>query len=431
MITKEQVLQNIENNQHVGDASPWISAGYFMTGNGMLDSIVVNATAKETSFAFETALKTGIYKNHSIMGGNFLYNTFYNSTFANLLTKRKIIRSNSFSKRMPFGLSFNFLSNNGIKAPKKLVDDGIVKTLAERMEHYGSLHNATPTSEIVRTGFGIGKDYSKVFNNLRDIIGSNLNDAIKTSKAYNGWSGKNLSKLIYNNLFNTSTSKFGDDQISYLIEHSNIEDMYNFFNNKSGRDVAEKIVNAVYDFKTTGKAFDKSLVDDYIRNLIDNDKIYKLQSIADDLGIKINTSSLKGVKEATEKIGAFFTNKTSAEALLSAAPIKAMVGVASPLNLIAMGITASSVVASIGQSNAINNFISSHLYSTKESEDLTSTESIDTIYSASRIEEANLRSLSLAYSDVNTARRYMNDLDSISVDVDSYGSENFDTNTRE
>ena len=429
MITKEQILQNIENNQHVGDASPWISAGYFMTGNGLLDSIVVNSAAKETSFAFEAALKTGIYKNYSIMGGNFLYNSLYNSTVANLLSKSKVIKSNSFSKKITSRLRFNFLSNNGIKVPERLTRDNVVKTLEERMAYYGGLHNATPTSELVRTGFGIGKDYSGVFNNLRKIIGDNLNDAVKTAKNYNGWSSKNLSKLIYSNLFDVNGSKFGDDEASYFIKHADLTDMYNFFDNRSGKNVAEKIVNAVNDFRTTGKALDKNLIDDYLRSLIKDEKISSLQSIADDLGIKVNLQTLKGVKEATEKIGTFFTTKNVSERILSSTAMKSMVGVANPLNLVALGITAGSIVASFGQSNAINNFISSHLYNTKESEILMSSESIDSINSSSRIQETNLKNLSLAYSDVNTARRYMNDLDPISLDLDSYHLDNYDIKT--
>ena len=372
MITKEQVLQNIENNQHVGDASPWVSAGYFMTGSGLLDSFVTNAVAKETSFAFENAIKTGIYNNHSILGGNFLYNTLYKSKVARG-PLGFINTPNSRTWKIPFvdKFKFNFMSKFNIRDTDKF---------GQKMAEYGTAHNLTPGTEMVRTGFGIGKNYDDFFKLLREQL---FTDTTKLKFATNGlkannWNSKNLSNAI---------NKAIKNKISILKKNN-----------------------------------DPNLLDSFYTSL---------RKGFQNIGVELPEGKLtqKVIKEASDKAADLFTTKTFSEKIFSSKFMRMASGVGVTINIPALMVTGASITASIGQSNAINNFISSHLYNTKESEGLMSMESIDSINSSYRIQETNLKNLSLAYSDINTARRYMNDLDPISLDLDSYHLDNYDTKT--
>ena len=74
------------------------------------------------------------------------------------------------------------------------------------------------------------------------------------------------------------------------------------------------------------------------------------------------------------------------------------------------------IAASIGQENAINNFVNAHQYNTSDYDNYSSDESLMSSYSSSQIQNFNYSVMSKAYSEINVASRYLNDLDPISIE---------------
>lgn len=367
MIDKNAMLENIERNRHEDDHTGYISIGYALFGSGLADSAVANAVAKETSFAFEYALKNGVYANHSIFGGNFLYNSLYNS-FVSKKLFNSLNTAKSFSHSLPFGLSFNFMSNH-------MVDDGT--ELATRIKQFDP--KISPTSEVLRTGIGIGKNRKETLNFLKEIIPDGKIDE-SLMKNWNKYDLKSfLEKQIYTKYFSGPKVK-QVAELSELVADGTIDNT-----------VVKKFIKLFkrYDIKTSGEI------------------------------------TRHAVSELSEKIAGEFAEKTLAQKVLSTKFVKTAVGFRSGVNPVTATITTASIIASFGQDNAINNFINKSLYNTSLNDGLISDEAKMAAYSSHSISDFNLRNLSLALGEINTANNYMNDYDPMLPSTDSYHSENF------
>lgn len=374
---KETMMTNLQEHQYTGDGSFGLSAMYFAFGNPITDSMVVNAYAKTNKAAFQMALNTGVYGNHTVMGGNFLYNTLNNNRFTGKLFKNaktgswqpfaKIKGLNKMDTLRNFSL--NFISSGDI-------DKAAGKGIAEIAEKTG----LSKTSEIIRTGWGFGKDYSEFFKTLREM----------------GYDGKRFDA--------------GVPRYSSTVKEGN-----------------KVIRNVSYDALEWSA---KNLSDDMTETILraSDEKVIKLADEFIKLGGKLSNYTVgsktitKEVREELiEKAGKFFATRTTFQKIISSPLVRIATGaaialpasVSLPLMIATTGI---GMAASMGQENAINNFINSHLYNTNQYDQYSSAEATSSIYSAAQIRNVNLQALANSYQNINVANRYLNDMDPISSD---------------
>ena len=414
---KETMMTNLQGHQYRGDGSVGLSAMYFAFGNPITDSMVVNAYAKTNKAAFQMALNTGVYGNHTVMGGNFLYNTLNNNRFTGKLFKNaktgswqpfaKVKGLNKIESLRNFSL--NFISSSDInKAAGKGVTEISEKT------------GLSKTSEIVRTGFGFGKDYSGFFKALKDA-GYNA-DAFDSRTVE---TVQKVEKKIKNTAKRAKAkrrTKIGKKaKISNSTNNVNIK-------NKGYKTVVEKNVKKETIDGITWSA--QNLSDDILK-VIKEGADDKVLAIADEfvkLGGKL-TNYTPGMKTVTKElkeelvggIGKMFATRTTFQKIISSPLVRIATGaaialpasVSIPLMVATTGI---GIAASIGQGNAINNFINSHLYNTNQYDQYSSAEATSSIYSAAQIRNVNLQALANSYQNINVANRYLNDMDPISSD---------------
>lgn len=382
---KETMMTNLQEHQYRGGGSVGLSSMYFAFGNPITDSMVVNAYAKTNKAAFQMALNTGVYGNHTVMGGNFLYNTLNNNRFTGKLFKNaktgswqpfaKVKGLNKIESLRNFSL--NFISSSDI-------DKATGKGVAEIAEKTG----LSKTSEIVRTGFGFGKDYSGFFGALKDL-------------------GYNAENFDYRIVSKVSKKIIGNENV--------------------GKREVE------YVYKKAHKAIEwnaKNLSDDLAKVILEgsDDKVIKLADEFVRIGGKLSnytvgskTISKEVREELIEKAGKFFASRTTFQKIISNPLVRVATGaaialpasVSIPLMVATTGI---GMAASIGQENAINNFINSHLYNTNQYDQYSSAEATSSIYSAAQIRNINLQALANSYQNINVANRYLNDIDPISSD---------------
>lgn len=416
-MTREEMMTNLQEHQYNGDGSVGLSAMYFAFGNPITDSMVVNSYAKTNKAAFQMALNTGIYRNHTVMGGNFLYNTLNNNRFTGKLFKglesgsvkpfAKIKGLNKIEVLKNFSL--NFISSSDID---KNVNRGVTN-IAEKT-------GLNKTSEIVRTGWGFGKDYSGFFKALKDA-GYNA-DAFDSRTVE---TVQKVEKKIKNTAKRAKTkrrTKIGKkSKISNSTNNVNIK-------NKGYKTVVEKNVKKETIDGITWSA--QNLSDDILK-VIKEGTDDKVLAIADEfvkLGGKL-TNYTPGMKTVTKElkeelvggIGKMFATRTTFQKIISSPLVRIATGaaialpasVSLPLMVATTGI---GMAASIGQENAINNFINSHLYNTNQYDQYSSAEATSSIYSASQIRNVNLQALANSYQNINVANRYLNDMDPISSD---------------
>ena len=382
---KEAMMNNLQEHQYTGDGSFGLSAMYFAFGNPITDSMVVNAYAKTNKAAFQMALNTGVYGNHTVMGGNFLYNTLNNNRFTG-----KLFKNAKTGSRQPFtkikglnkidtlrNFSLNFISSGDI-------DKAAGKGVAEIAEKTG----LSKTSEIVRTGFGFGKDYSGFFKTLKDL----------------GYNAENFDNRIVSKVSKKiiGNENVGKREVEYVYKkaHKAIE-----WNAKNLSDDLSKIILEGADDKVA------ALADEFIR----------IGGKLSNYTVGSKTISKEVREELIEKAGKFFASRTTFQKIISSPLVRIATGaaialpasVSLPLMVATTGI---GMAASIGQENAINNFINSHLYNTNQYDQYSSAEATSSIYSASQIRNVNLQALANSYQNINVANRYLNDMDPISSD---------------
>lgn len=413
---REESLQNIQNNQYVSGGTGAMNLMYFAFGNPITDSMVVNAYAKTNSAAFEMGLKTGIYNNHTVAGGNFLYNTLNNNRFTGKLFKNAKTGSFKPFKNFKFlnengalrNLSFNFLSSADI-------ENTAVTKIAEKT-------GLNKTSEIVRTGWGFGRDYKGFFGALKDAGYTGNNFSIGTDEAR-----KNISNFIRSmddDVFNRFASALDKIQLKNL----------NRIRSGQKKTVNDAIIRALDAFSKTDDSIldftSKTLSKDVLSSIVNatDEQVIKLADEFLKIGGNLNsytrgaTIATKELREElAEAIGKKIAGRTTFQKIISSPLVRIATGaavalpasVAIPLAVVTTGI---GITASVGQENAVNNFINSHLYNETQYERYSSEESMSSLYSASNIRDVNLQALANAYRDVNVANRYLNDMDSISSD---------------
>ena len=382
---KETMMTNLQGHQYRGDGSVGLSAMYFAFGNPITDSMVVNAYAKTNKAAFQMALNTGVYGNHTVMGGNFLYNTLNNNRFTGKLFKNaktgswqpfaKVKGLNKIESLRNFSL--NFISSSDIN---KAAGKGVTE-IAEKT-------GLSKTSEIVRTGFGFGKDYSGFFKALKD--------AGYSAESFDDRIISKVSKKIVGN------ENVGKREVEYVYKkaHKAIE-----WNAKNLSDDLSKIILEGADDKVT------ALADEFIR----------IGGKLSNYTVGSKTISKEVREELIEKAGKFFASRTTFQKIISSPLVRIATGaaialpasVSLPLMVATTGI---GIAASIGQENAINNFINSHLYNKNQYDQYSSAEATSSIYSAAQIRNVNLQALANSYQNINVANRYLNDIDPISSD---------------
>ena len=384
-MTREEMMTNLQEHQYNGDGSVGLSAMYFAFGNPITDSMVVNAYAKTNKAAFQMALDTGIYRNHTVMGGNFLYNTLNNNRFTGKLFKglesgsvkpfAKIKGLNKIEALKNFSL--NFISSSDID---KNVNRGVTN-IAEKT-------GLNKTSEIVRTGWGFGKDYSGFFKTLKGM----------------GYTAE----------------KFDDRTVSSITKKI-----------VGNENVGKREVEYVYKKFFKGKTWNATNLSDDLTKIIMNstdDNVLKLAEEFIKIGGKLQhyAPSLDKAsdilrKELIEQSGKFFASRTTFEKIISSPLVRIATGAAISLPAsismpLMVATTGVGMAASIGQENAINNFINSHLYNTNQYDQYSSSEATSSIYSAANIRNVNLQALANSYQNINVANRYLNDIDPISSD---------------
>lgn len=410
-MTKEEMLTNLENNQYVSGGSFGLNAAYFLLGNPLTDSAVVNAFAKTNSAAFELSLRSGgnvAYNNYTVAGGNFLYNSL--SKFKPF----KNLKTGTISIGKKFNL--NFISSKELETSA----GAGVKQVSEST-------GLNLKSDIVRTGWGVGRNYNEFFSNLSKT-GFNIEDL---SQYYNKYG---MSKPT-NSYVAKSIKEMSDSDFLKLSKYISKEDMNKFNNirNTSKKYVDNSIKKSFKKFMFNEKSvgvteWNASNLSSKILEHFNNISTEQTKKIIDSFistGGKIKdysgTVTKEIMEEAAESIGKKFAERTTFEKIISSKFMRIATGAAISLpNSIALpltiGTTALGMAATAGQDNAVNNFINSNLYNTNDYDNYLSDEAISSIVSASNIRDMNLQALYNAYSNVNVAERYLNDMDSISFD---------------
>lgn len=417
-MTREEMMTNLQEHQYNGDGSVGLSAMYFAFGNPITDSMVVNAYAKTNKAAFQMALDTGIYRNHTVMGGNFLYNTLNNNRFTGKLFKglesgsvkpfAKIKGLNKIEALKNFSL--NFISSSDID---KNVNRGVTN-IAEKT-------GLNKTSEIVRTGWGFGKDYSGFFKTLKGI----------------GYTAENFDNRIYKREIISRNYQGTVNKRNHAVKKNAKKNQRKIKFVEKADDVVENVglnVKKTTSVKSTavnGIEWSAQNLSDDILKIVKNgtdDNVLKLADEFVKIGGKLSNYST-GMKVATKElreelvggIGKIFATRTTFEKIISnplvriatGAAISLPASISMPLMVATTGV---GMAASIGQENAINNFINSHLYNTNQYDQYSSSEATSSIYSAANIRNVNLQALANSYQNINVANRYLNDIDPISSD---------------
>ncbi|MGL5718448.1 MAG: hypothetical protein ACRCX2_35920, partial [Paraclostridium sp.] len=76
MTIEEQMLEREEqqaNNQYQGVDTIGRSAFTTLIANPLIDSAVINSSSKGNINTFLGAMDSGIYRNNTILGGNFIF----------------------------------------------------------------------------------------------------------------------------------------------------------------------------------------------------------------------------------------------------------------------------------------------------------------------------------------------------------------------
>lgn len=428
-MTKEEMLANLEVNRNSYENDGGLGLSYFFISNPVTDSLVVNAYAKTSKTAFEFALNTGVgYGNHTAFGGNFLYNMLYNNKFTG--EKLGIRKLNSgvirpfekipmLNKIQPLrNFSLNFVSSNELEGAGKIVSE------------YAEQTGLNKTSEIVRTGFGFGKNYNEFFSALKET-GFNLNGFYSQGNQYVGQAINRRTVSSYIKNMNQQEYK---NFIKY-VDESMIKKVDKVKNSKKAL-VNNSIVQSFQKFVSENKELaglewnQASLKGEVIKhiNSLDDEGIKKIANSFLKFGGKLEhyddaakIVSKEVKEELAEAIGARFARRGIFEKIISNPLVRVVTGAAVALPAsatiaIAAVTTGIGIVAQSGQANAINNFLNSNLYNTSQYDNYSSDEANMAMYSASNIRDANLQALYNSYSKINVANRYLNDMDPISSD---------------
>lgn len=408
-MTREESLQNIQNNQYVSGGTGGMNLMYLAFGNPITDSMVVNAYAKTNSAAFEIGLKTGIYNNNTVLGGNFLYNALQGNGFTGRLFKNAKTGSIQPFKKLSFlgensrlrNFSLNFLASSDIEGT----------TVAKVAEETG----LDKTSEIVRTGWGFGRDHSGFFNQLKKMgyepskFGKKNVLATKPVKVFSDGMGEGIVGDIYEDVIIQEVigKEFVDTGMGLVGEVDITRDKLavKAWNALNLSDDLSKVILSGTDDEVI------KLADEFIKM---GGKLTNYSSSA-----KIATKELR--EEMIEQAGKYFASRTIFQKIISNPVVRIATGaaialpapIAIPLTVLTTGI---GITASVGQENAVNNFINSHLYNETQYDRYSSEEAMSSLYSATNIRDVNIQALANAYRDVNVANRYLNDMDSISSD---------------
>lgn len=423
-MTKEEMLLNLEQNQYQSGGTTTMNAAYFLFGNPLTDSAVVNAFAKTNSAAFEFALKTGsAYGNNTIMGGNFLYNSLYNFNFFG--KKLNLIRNiNSASFNIGKGFNFNFISSGEFE-----------KDAGKFMTDVADITGLDKGSDIIRSGWGIGRNYNDFIKSL-NRTSYDLGDLSQTYNQYKNFKGnpKSVAKAI---------KRFSDADYQDFLKYVGTDDLKTVGQLRIGaRPKVKKNIIDAFD-KYVSEAKNIGIADWNSTNLsnslrqhltkISAESPNEIKKIADAFlktGKKLNSYqggkvTKEVIEEIAEKAGTMFASRSTFEKIISSPFMRLATGAAISLPAsvaipFTVATTAIGTTASVGQEQAINNFINASLYNINDYDSYVSDESISSIYSASQIRDYNLQILTEAYSKVNTAERYLNDMDDISLDNNKF-----------
>lgn len=411
MMTKEEMQSNLDNNQYSSGVGFFSGANltYFLAANPISDSMVINAYAKTNSYAFKYALEGGgSYANHTIFLGNSIPNSkIFQKIFKDTKNSRiQLGKKWSFNFSDPKNLDKSFNAKTG-------------KIMDEAVDTIGFSNK----NDFVRTGWGIGRNYDDFFNTLKT---NNFDLSLFKYKygekvAYVERNVKKIVKNMSNAEFEEFTTFLGKKDIAKLEALRN------------GKNVGinQRVKNAFLNFSKrewNSTKLTKEFNNFFYETLKKSDGEKVVTKLADDFlkaGGKLKNYSgayYKGLeKELAEAVGKKFASRTFFEKILSNSIVRIATGaaIALPASVslgIAVTTTAVGMAASTGQENAINNFVNAHQYNLNSYDSLTSEESIVSAHSSYQIENYNKQSLYSAYSQINVASRYLNDLDPISVD---------------
>lgn len=441
MATKEEMQINLNNNQYVSGGTLPMNAAYLFIANPITDSMVVNAYAKTNSVSFRYALQQGgYYANHTIAGGNFLSNLLYENTKF-LKAKdgtERFIRAATGNKSFSLGKKWNlnFISPATVDVAR---DAELKQTTGKLIDSYSKRTGLNKSSEIIRTGLGFGRNYNDFFSFLK-------NNGFSTAPFEEGFnrmarSGKYTPKEITKIIKTMSAEEFeflktfvGKDDLKQLSKiragenfsrlRSGISKGFNNFANNASGPIqwnAENLTKYVKDF--IGKF--TTTTDDVVVNGINQTKIVQLADEFVKAGGKLKNYSgvfYEGlVDDLAGAIGTKFASRTTFEKIISSPFVRLATGAALALPMsvqipLMVATTGIGIAASIGQENAINNFVNAHQYNTSDYDNYSSDESLMSSYSSSQIQNFNYSVMSKAYSEINVASRYLNDLDSISIE---------------
>lgn len=441
MATREEMQINLNNNQYVSGGTLPMNAAYFLFANPITDSMVVNAYAKTNSVSFRYALQQGgYYANNTIAGGNFLSNFLYDHTKF-LRAKdgtERFIRKATGNKSFSIGKKWNlnFISPATVDAAR---DAELGQTTGRLIDSYSKRTGLNKSSEIIRTGWGFGKNYNDFFSFLKNNgfsaapFEEGFNKFAKNSK----YTSKEISKTIQTMSvedFESLKTFIGKDDLKQLKKirageqikniRSGISSGFNEFVNNASSSVrwnSENLTAYIKDFMVgLGKNSD-----DIVEKGLYQAKITQFADEFIKAGGKL--TNYKGVfyeglvDDLAGAIGTKFASRTTFEKIISSPLLRVATGaaIALPASVqipLMVATTGIGMAASIGQENAINNFVNAHQYNTSDYDNYSSDEALMSSYSSSQIQNFNYSAMSKAYSEINVASRYLNDLDSISIE---------------
>lgn len=359
--------------------------------------------------------KKGKFK--SAIGGNYEHVLGSNQAIDNYVNKEfgaketELTTALDEAQKLAFDEKGEILDKDKVSEVKRIKTE-LDKVISEKKALSKELEDEKAAIDFYHSG----KKWSS--QNLADDMHSHLQEVLEAHV------GKefDLSKAEDLNKFNTFADDIGKLQ----------KDFYSFGKSNYNQAYVDKV-------KEVSKLANKKRVT-YYANTVDKNgkklgkkraliKIRKEQREIMRKYIKENYQNI--VENFSKDVGEHFATKTTFQKLMGNNLTRFLSGVQSGMSafLWQLPAIAVSTVASINQDNAIQNFISAHLYNPKEKDLYNSAGVNKSMQIATNVHISNLQDTQNIIIKHNTAERYLNDLDPMNVELD-YSSKSFDLNPR-
>jgi hypothetical protein len=379
--------------------------------NPLIDSTVVNASEKGTGVTFKGALKTGVYNNYTMMGGNFI--------FGSSIVDKVPYVGNKFEawKNQDLGKSYaarnkkwtiNFLSERGQK--KMGVTDRYLKR--------AGIGNA---DHVIETGFGFSRNYRPFFETLEEQGLGKQAKPVRVKQVASAVTPTNVASIADEAVVTTTeVAKKAE------IDGKTVKRLYD----KLEIPETKNTVNSILKSKDAGKIKDLFVEHLSKRN---GKNASEIAGTLKQIGIKVPIEDVARVtrQEIDDMAGAItkkFFVKSTYEKVMSSPFMQLATGnlVSGKLSFGVNAIT--SVISGMATSHteaAVQNVANSYAYSYVKGGDVYSEQGLSTTQKHASYSQMNDRDLAYVLSRQNIAKDHRRDINPIEIDESAGKKESF------